>query len=62
MRWRRRRRDDPRVRLAQDIRQIAGFMAAVVDQAERLHLEVPDLAAGCVNAWRRWGRYLEKRE
>jgi hypothetical protein len=65
MRWRRRRRHDPRARLAQDIRRISGFMAVVVDEDEdedeagRLDVHEPDLAAGCVNAWSRWGRHLE---
>jgi hypothetical protein len=59
MRWRRKRRDDPRARLAQDIRRTAGFMAAVVQDASRLGVPVPELAVGCLNAWRRWGRHLE---
>jgi hypothetical protein len=61
MHWRRKQRDDPRARLAQDIRRAAGFMAAIVDEASRLGLPVPDLAAGCVSAWRRWSRHLEER-
>jgi hypothetical protein len=35
-------------------------MEAIVDNANRLGLPVPDLAVGCVNAWRRWGRHLER--
>jgi hypothetical protein len=59
VRWKRTRRHDPRARLVEDVKRTAGFMAAVVQDATRLGLPVPDLAAGCVNAWRRWGRHLE---
>jgi hypothetical protein len=59
VRFKRTRRDDPRARLAQDVRRTAGYMAAIVEDASRLGVPVPDLAAGCVNAWRRWGRHLE---
>jgi hypothetical protein len=59
MHWRRKRRDDPRARLAQDIQRVTGFMEAVHDEAKRLGLPVPDLAAGCLSAWRRWSRHLD---
>lgn len=59
MRFKRRRRDDPRSRLAEDIRRTAGLMAAVIQEAARLGVPVPDLAAGCVSAWRYWGRHLD---
>lgn len=54
------RRDDPRSRLAQDAQRVAGFTEAIVNEATRLGLPVPELAVGCVNAWRRWARYLER--
>jgi hypothetical protein len=59
MRWKRTRRDDPRARLADDIRRTAGLMAAVVADAERLKVSVPELALGCVSAWSRWARRLK---
>jgi hypothetical protein len=62
MRSRRKRRDDPCARLAQDIRRAAGFMAAVVDEASRLGLPVPELATACINARRRWGWQLDGRK
>ena len=62
VRFKRTRRDDPRARLIEDVRRTAGFMAAVIQDAERLKVTVPELAAGCVSAWRRWGRHLEGRE
>jgi hypothetical protein len=58
MRWKRTRKDDPRARLADDVRRCAGLMAAVVQDAERLKVTLPELALGCVSARRRWGRYL----
>jgi hypothetical protein len=61
MRFKRRRRDDLRSRLAEDVRRTAGLMAAVIQDAARLGVPVPDLAAGCVSAWRRWSRHLEER-
>jgi hypothetical protein len=33
-------------------------MAIVVDDAERLGLPVPELARGCVRAWRTWAEHL----
>jgi hypothetical protein len=33
-------------------------MAAVVADAERLKVTVPELALGCASAWRQWGRHL----
>lgn len=58
MRWKRTRRHDPRARLADDVRRTAGLMAAVVQDAERLKVTVPELALGCASAWRRWARHL----
>jgi hypothetical protein len=59
MRWKRtRRREDRHARLAEDVRRTAGYMAAVVQDAERLKVSVPELALGCVSAWRRWARHL----
>jgi hypothetical protein len=45
-------------RLVQDITRCAGLMAAVVADAERLRMSVPELALGCASAWRRWARHL----
>jgi hypothetical protein len=59
MRWKRTRRHDPRTRLADDIRRTAGLMAAVVQDAARLGVPIPNLAADCVSAWHRWGRHLK---
>jgi hypothetical protein len=61
MRFKRRRRDDPRSRLAEDVRRTSGLMAAVIQDATRLGVPVPDLAAGCARAWRRWSRHLKER-
>jgi hypothetical protein len=36
----------------------AGYMAAVVAEAERLRVSVPELALGCASSWRRWARRL----
>jgi hypothetical protein len=58
MRWKPTRRDDPRARLADDIRRTAGLMAAVVADAERLRVTVPERALDCASAWRRWARRL----
>jgi hypothetical protein len=60
MRWKRTRREDPRARLADDIRRTAGLMAAVVADAERLRVAVPDLVLGCASAWQRWARHLRR--
>jgi hypothetical protein len=34
------------------------MMAAVVAEAERLKVAVPELALDCASAWRRWARRL----
>ena len=62
MRWKRTRRGNPRARLADDVRRTAGLMAAVVADAERLRVSVPDLALGCASTWRRWARHLAGQE
>jgi hypothetical protein len=58
VRWKRRRREDRGARLADDVRRAAGFMAFVLQDAERLKVPIPELAYGCVSAWRRWTRHL----
>jgi hypothetical protein len=35
-------------------------MAAVVQEAARLGVTAPELAASCVSTWGRWGRHLAK--
>jgi hypothetical protein len=56
---RQRRREDRRAWVVEDVARCAGWMAALVAEAEALDLPVPELARGCVRAWRRWGQYLE---
>ena len=58
MRWKRTRKDDPRARLAADIARCAGYMAAIVADADRLKVSIPELALGCASAWRQWARRL----
>jgi hypothetical protein len=62
VRWKHTRKHDPRARLADDVRRCAGLMAAVVADAERLRVSVPELALGCASAWRRWARHLVGQE
>jgi hypothetical protein len=58
VRWKHTRKDDPRARLVDDVRRAAGMIAAVVQDAERLKVTVPELAQGCSSAWRQWARHL----
>jgi hypothetical protein len=41
-------------RLADDARRTAGYMAAVLADAQRAGAEVPDGVAACVSVWRTW--------
>jgi hypothetical protein len=59
MRWRR-RRSDPRARLADDVRRLAGYAESVVAHADRLDVEVPEELADCVVMWWRWSRDLKR--
>lgn len=58
---RRRRREDRRAWVIEDVRRCAGWMAAIVAEAERLGLPVPELAHGCVRAWWTWHDHLSRR-
>jgi hypothetical protein len=54
-------KEDPRARLADDIRRAAGYMEAIVAQAERLDMPVPQAIHTCVAVWRGWFRALDRR-
>ncbi len=59
--WLRRRRADRRDLLREEVRRCAGWMAIIVEDAERLDLPVPGPARGCVRTWRTWGEHLAGR-
>jgi hypothetical protein len=56
--FRRRRDNDRRAELADDVRRLAGFADAAVDKAARLGAEAPDSVAACMTAWRHWAGRL----
>jgi len=59
-RWWWRRQVTQRARLADDARNAAWLMAAVLADAERARAEVPDGVAACLTVWRSWaGRLAE---
>jgi hypothetical protein len=58
-RWRR-HVPERRARLADDVRVLAGFADAVVSEARRLGLEVPEGVAACVVVWSNWARRLRE--
>jgi hypothetical protein len=60
-RWRLRRHvPERRARLANDVRVLAGFADAIVDEARRLGAEVPEGVGACATVWRFWGRRLRE--
>jgi hypothetical protein len=54
----RRRHDEQRTQLADDVRRLAGFADAAVQQATRLGAEVPEGVAACPVVWRHWAARL----
>jgi hypothetical protein len=57
-RWRQRRQQDWRERLIVDIHRTAGLMRAVIVDARRLGVEVPDGVEVAVWIWRSWADRL----
>jgi len=51
--WRR-HLEERRVRLADDVRRLAGFADFAVDEARRLGAEVPEGVAACAVVWHHW--------
>ena len=49
-------KDDPRARLADDLRRLAGLLDACIEIARRLKLPVPNEADACVRMLRGWSR------
>ena len=56
--WRWRRHDEQRAQLVSDVRRLAGFADAVVQQATKLGAEVPEGVAACPVVWRHWAGWL----
>jgi hypothetical protein len=58
-RWRwRRRTSDRRVRLADDVRRLAGWSHLILAEARRLGAEVPDGVTACSLVWSHWADRL----
>jgi hypothetical protein len=57
-RWMRRRDDDRRAQLAEDVRRLAGLADAAVETAGRLGAEVPEGVGACPVVWRHWAARL----
>ena len=50
---------DRRQRLASDVTRTRGLMIAVIGDARRLDVEVPEAITVSVIAWRSWGDQLQ---
>lgn len=59
-RWLRRRQVTQRARLADDVRRLAGFADAVVEQARRLGADAPEGVAACTVVWHHWAWRLSE--
>jgi len=57
-RWWRRRKAGQRARLAGEVRRLAGFADAAVEEARRLGAEVPEGVAACPMVWSYWADRL----
>jgi hypothetical protein len=49
-----------RERLAADVRRGTGYMAAVVTDARRAGVDIPDAIGASVLVWRTWAELLEE--
>ena len=53
-RWRRRRADAQRARLADDADRVAGAMTMVLADAARLKVPIPEAIGACSLVWSSW--------